>query len=119
MLTPKNKHICVAPTCPSPPQAHRSLILLGDDEVKKFPALPLYTGRNECSTRNGITLRPRPIYGSIMLVQMSPLSLADEEQSDDEARPEEMPLVEKGHSIAQTTLQGLLGHRCVTYSSTA
>ena len=54
-----------------------------------------------------------------MLAQVSSTSLMDEEQSDEEARPAEMPLLEKGHSVAQTTLQGLLGHRCVTYSSTA
>jgi hypothetical protein len=103
LLTPENKRISVSLTsCPPPPQARRSLVLLGNGEVKKFPALPLYTRRNGDSR----ALRPRPIYGSIMLAQVSSTSLMDEEQSDEEARPAEMPLLEKGHSVAQT-LQGL------------
>jgi hypothetical protein len=121
-VTPENKRICVSlTTCPSPPRPHRSLVLQGNDEVKKFPPLPLYTGRNDGrgNASNEKALRPRPIYGSIMLAKVSSSSLADEEQSGDEMRPEDFPLFEKGDSVFQTTLRGLLKHRKISFSSAA
>jgi hypothetical protein len=121
LFTPQNNRICVSLTTPpSPPEARHSRVLQVG-EAKMFPTLPLYTGRLDDRRRNRgeRVLKPRPIYGSIMLARASTPSDMELEQSDMEARPQDMPMVKKQNNSVFRPTFGPSQRRRASLSSRA